>query len=300
MKPEERIHQDSMASGLDRHGRDCRFLKSALTHHAYAGIRLEMKITVTEDQAPLDYDQDQVAQQYQEAKQQLWRSRIEEPSLMRLIGDLRGKRVIDAACGEGYFTRRLRQAGAAEVVGFDISERMIELARSQEAHDPLGIAYRVEDARTVVPQQSFDLVVSAWLLVHAQTREELQEFCDGIASRLRPGGRFVTLTTNPDVYFFRPRPDYRKYGFEMTLAEHVKGGAPIRFTMHLEKADLEIVNYYLPLTEYQEAFRRAGFRDFQLHPLHLAPDPAGRDDRADWEDFLKNPIMILFDCVKAE
>ena len=43
----------------------------------------------------------------------------------------------------------LRNAGAVDVVGIDISERMIELAREQEARQPLGIEYRVEDARAV-------------------------------------------------------------------------------------------------------------------------------------------------------
>ena len=79
-----------------------------------------------------DYNQGQVAEQYKKAKEQPWRSRIETYSFMKRIGDLKGKKVVDVACGEGHFTRMLRQAGAARVVGVDISERMIELARAQE------------------------------------------------------------------------------------------------------------------------------------------------------------------------
>ena len=70
-------------------------------------------------------------------------------------------------------------AGAVEVVGIDISERMIELAREQEARQPLGIEYRVEDARAVAEHADFDLVVGAWLLVYAQTRAELVQMCTG-------------------------------------------------------------------------------------------------------------------------
>jgi predicted RNA methylase len=39
-----------------------------------------------------------------------------------LLGDLRGKNVIDLACGEGFFTRSITWAGAARVVGVDISK----------------------------------------------------------------------------------------------------------------------------------------------------------------------------------
>ena len=51
---------------------------------------------------------------------------------MELIGDVAGKSVVDLACGEGFYTRRIRQAGAKRVLGVDLSEGMIELARKQE------------------------------------------------------------------------------------------------------------------------------------------------------------------------
>jgi toxoflavin synthase len=133
-------------------------------------------------------DYSTIAQQYKKAKEQLWRSRIESYSMMKLIGDLAGKKVVDVVCGEGHFTRKLRKAGAAEMVGVDISERMIELARAEEAHEPLGIVYRVEDARAAVAQQDFDLAMSAWLLVYAHDRAELASMCRGLSRRLKPGG----------------------------------------------------------------------------------------------------------------
>jgi toxoflavin synthase len=112
-----------------------------------------------------DYNQNLIAEQYQQAKAQPWRLRTETHSFLKLVGDVEGKRVLDVACGEGHFTRMLRSAGAAEVVGIDISERMIDLAREQETRRPLGIEYRVEDARAVAEHADFEPVVGAWLLV---------------------------------------------------------------------------------------------------------------------------------------
>jgi len=246
----------------------------------------------------IDYDQGHIAEQYKEAKQQPWRWRVETYSLMNLIGDVTGKKVLDVACGEGYFTRILRRAGASKVVGLDISERMIALARDQEAKEPLGIEYLVEDARSVVPRQDFDLVVSAWLLVYAQDRAELARMCHGLASRVRPGGRFVTYTTNPGVYDFQSPPDYRKYGLEMKLADHVFEGAPILFTLYIDSSPLEIENYYLPVNAYEDAFQDAGFSVFATHAPKLSPSPQGNDDREYWADFLNYPIAILIDCIR--
>lgn len=246
-----------------------------------------------------DYNQGHIAEQYQEAKRQPWRSRVESYSFLNLIGDLRGKKVVDMACGEGHFTRLLRKSGAAEMAGFDLSERMIELARAQEKESPLGIVYRVEDARSVVPQQDFDLAVSAWLLVYARDREELRQMCRGLACWLRPGGRFVTFTTNPDVYSFKPRADYRKYGFEIKLDDETKEGAPILWTIHLKDSSLDIENYYLPVSAYESAFRDAGFSEFKVHGLKLAPNPEGVDDRDFWADLIDSPPAIMIECVKA-
>lgn len=248
----------------------------------------------------LDYDQGRIAEQYRAAKKQVWRDRIETYSFMKHIGDVRGKKVLDVACGEGHFTRLLRRAGAAQVVGLDISERMIALAREQESQEPLGIEYLVSDARSVVAQndehRDYDIVVSAWLLVNAENRAQVAAMCDGLASRVRPGGRFVTVNTNPGLYSFRP--DYRKYGFEVQLADHVYEGAPIDITLHLADSSLEIRNYYLPIEAYASAFRAAGFRDFAVHIPDLDPaaESAGESDY--WDYLLDHPFLVIMDCVR--
>jgi toxoflavin synthase len=244
-----------------------------------------------------DYNQSRIAEQYQQARAQSGRSHIETDSVLKLIGDVKGKRVLDVACGEGHFTRLLRRAGAAEVVGVDISERMIDLAREQEARQPLGIEYRVEDANTVAGQADFDLVVGVWLLVYAQTRAELVQMCRGLASRLSSGGRFVTVVSNPAVYGFDPLPDYRKYGFTLSLADRAVEGAPTKVILLLEDSTLEIENYYMPIAAYESALTQTGFRDFAVHMPEMSPGPD--DEPGYWDELLRCPTFLLLDCVKA-
>lgn len=247
----------------------------------------------------IDYNQGRIAEQYKEAKRQPWRDRLETYSFVKLIGDLRGKRVADIACGSGHFTRRLKRAGAAQVVGMDVSERMVEMARESEASEPLGIEYRVVDVKEIVPQEDFDLAVSAWLLVYARSRAELAEMCNGLACWLRPGGRFVTLTTNPGVYHFDSPADYHKYGFDMELDDHVYEGAPILWHINLTDSVLDIDNYYMPIAAYEEALVSAGFKDFKVHNPRLSPNPDGIDDTGYWQHFVDHPIFIMLECIKA-
>lgn len=84
-------------------------------------------------------DYDTIAQQYKKSKELPFRLHIEAYTFFNLLGDLGGKSLLDLACGEGFYTRQFKQKGAARVVGVDNSEKMIELARQQEASEPLSI-----------------------------------------------------------------------------------------------------------------------------------------------------------------
>ncbi len=49
-----------------------------------------------------------------------------------------GKSILDLACGEGLYRRKMKHKGDVRIVGVDISPRMIELARRKEVTEPLG------------------------------------------------------------------------------------------------------------------------------------------------------------------
>ena len=96
---------------------------------------------------------DPIAEQYRRSKYQPWRTHIESFTLMNLVGDLTGKTVVDLACGEGFYTRMIKQKGSTTALGVDLSEGMIQLALDQEAKQGLGIEYRLGDARNLVLEE---------------------------------------------------------------------------------------------------------------------------------------------------
>jgi 2-polyprenyl-3-methyl-5-hydroxy-6-metoxy-1,4-benzoquinol methylase len=89
---------------------------------------------------------DPIAEQYKRSKQQPWRTHIEAFTLMRLIGDPTSKAVVDISCGEGFYTRAIRQRGTAKVTGVNLSEKMIGLARASGR--PAGLGWVKEAAGT--------------------------------------------------------------------------------------------------------------------------------------------------------
>jgi toxoflavin synthase len=240
-------------------------------------------------------DYDPIAEQYKRSKLQPWRAYVEAYTLMKRVGDLAGKAVLDVACGEGFYTRVLRQRGAAKVTGVDLSPKMIELARSNEAEEPLGIEYLVGDGRDMKFGPAYDVAVAAYFLNYAHNRDELEAMCKGIARCLKPGGRFVTVNNNP-ACDLSLATSYRKYGFETSVVGALREEAPVRWTFHLDDGKFEIENYYLSIETHEKALRAAGFRDIRWHQPMLSPEGEAANGRDYWSALLDNPPLICIEC----
>ena len=120
---------------------------------------------------------------------------VNMPSFLRFVGDVDGKKVLDAGCGEGRSSRHFACKGA-KVTGIDISARMLELALRQETREPLGIDYRqisMSDL-SMLEDGAFDAVVSFMALMDAPDFDgAVGEF----ARVLGPGGQLAFMVRHP-------------------------------------------------------------------------------------------------------
>jgi ubiquinone/menaquinone biosynthesis C-methylase UbiE len=118
--------------------------------------------------------------------------------------------------------------------------------------------------------------------------------CKGIASSLKPGGRFVTVNCSPNLDF-RVAPSYRKYGFKAGFTGELREGAPITWTFFLENGSFEIENYFLDVSAHEEAFRSAGFQEIRWHEPRLSPQGEEAFGRDYWSNF---PHGAVAGCVE--
>jgi SAM-dependent methyltransferase len=117
------------------------------------------------------------------------------PALVRAVGEVRGKRVLDMGCGEGSSTRIFAEAGA-EMTGVDFSEVMIKAAVEEEERNPLGIRYIIADAAnlSMLESESFDLAFCYMTIM------DIADFERAIAEAarvLKRGGRLVVVMVHP-------------------------------------------------------------------------------------------------------
>ena len=240
-------------------------------------------------------DYDAVAEEYKRSKIASWRTYIERHSLLKLLGKVRGKSILDLACGEGFYSRLLRERGATRVVGVDLSSGMIGLAITAEKESPLGIEYRVSDAMAYQSDERFDIVTAAYLLNYADTEEKLAAMCRTVARSLKPSGRFVTVNNNPSQSPDRYQAT-RKYGFVKSVRGELQPGAVITYTIFQDGGSFTFDNYYLSLAMHERALETAGLRAIEWLGPKLSPEWDGTMDY--WNDFLDDPPVIFLQCRK--
>ncbi len=231
----------------------------------------------------------------------LWHRALIDPTLFRVLGDVRGQRVLDLACGNGYVARKLRRAGA-EVVGVDASAPIIERARAREAAAPLGITYHLADAVRLdrLADGAFDSVVCNMALMDMEDAEG----AIGEAARvLRPGGRFVASLCHP---CFDTGPS-SIWAVERTLREttvfrkvsHYREPHEDRIPWRIAPDEIhETVSYHRPLSWYVRALRESGFA------LTALEEPAPTEEFVEEESphgpwIVEIPMHVVFEATKG-
>jgi len=240
-------------------------------------------------------DYEDIADDYVHSKMHPWRTHIECHSLNQAIGDPAGCEVLDLACGDGFHTRRVKRMGSARTVGVDLSQAMLDRAKTRENQEKLGIEFVQADARALPDVGQFDLVVAAYLLNYARDAQELAQMLGSVARALKPGGRFVTINANP-FFDFAATPDFRKYGFDVRCDPGKAEGSPILWSVFLENETFEIENYFLSPATLERVLKDSGFRDVRWRRPEVSAEGIATFDEPFWRTFLERPPVVVLEC----
>jgi ubiquinone/menaquinone biosynthesis C-methylase UbiE len=115
-----------------------------------------------------------------------------------------GRRVLDAACGEGYGAALLARAGAS-VTAVDVSPEALAHARERYGQLP-GLVFEAGDVADLsrLPDAGFDLIVSFETLEHLEAQDAMLA---GFRRLLAPGG--LLLVSTPDRRVYSDQTGYR-------------------------------------------------------------------------------------------
>ena len=220
-----------------------------------------------------DYYKD-IADKYAKAKNLKHRQYFEKPNYLKLLdeADVAEKDVIDLACGSGFCTRLLREKVNPnhEVWGIDISENMVQLAKSQSTD---SIKYMVKDCSEPLDLgKQFDAVSCTYLLQHAKNYDMLKQFLSNIFNMLKPGG--IVFGMNGGVRYDDLCPKL------ITIYQTIEGKVKcevqeqrvpefnqvwFRETDDTTGLDSTIPFFFIKGQTYERAFQEVGFTDVKIY-----------------------------------
>lgn len=209
--------------------------------------------------------------------------------LQKLLPDFAGKKVLDLGCGYGWHCRYAAEQGAAHVLGTDISQKMLEEARTRNLVP--GVEYQCAAMEDLdFPPESFDVVISSLALHYV---EDFVPLIAKVACWLKPQGELV---------FSAEHPVFTAYGTQDWY--YAPDGSILHFPVdrYFEEGARQAVflgenvtKYHRTLTTYLETLLQNGF-DLQ-HVVEPQPPESMRDQPGMREEW-RRPMMLLVSAQK--
>ncbi|MDG7012696.1 MAG: class I SAM-dependent methyltransferase [Nitrososphaerota archaeon] len=224
------------------------------------------------------------------------RLKVHGPALLRAVGPVRGLKVLDLGCGQGWFSRELAARGA-RVVGLDWSHEMISVAKERERQHPLGIDYLKGDAAGIAKRfsrGSFDLITSCMAFMDMPGVDKV---LSGASQVLRPDGRLVfsvshPVNTSPTAHWLRRR--IGRHGPWLLDGYFDEGPHDVLWKLRGTERTLQIPQWHRTFASWFRLFREGGLVVTGL----WEPRPTARQARQSlgFEGVRRIPFYLIFEA----
>ncbi len=201
-----------------------------------------------------------------------------DPFILKIVGNVKNKNILEVGCGNGYLSRILAKRGA-KVAAVDISSKFIKFAIQKEKAKPLGINYFVKDVANLdcLKDDSYDLVIGNMCLMDiANIKSAIKE----VSRVIKRKGCFVFSLTHPlhesQQQWAIIEDEGKKY---LARAIHKYLSCTIKESFWNNKK-FKTIHYHRPLQEYFQYLKDFGFvvKEFKEIPTKQKPLKATKED----------------------
>lgn len=224
------------------------------------------------------------------------------PNVLRLLSPIKGKKIIDIACGQGFFSYAL--AEEAEVTGVDVAPELI--ARAQEMLQVRAantIQFNVASAHKLpVTAGAFD---AALITLALQNIKELPETCAEAARVLKQKGELIIVLNHPAFRI----PGASAWGYDekegVQYRRIDKYAIPFATKIDMTPSVTQVsakkytISFHRPLQEYVKALTKAGFVISGIEEWH-SHKKSQKGPRAKAEDAARKefPMFLMLRAQK--
>lgn len=182
-------------------------------------------------------------------------------------------KMLELACGTGYYSEILLSWGIDNITGVDISPAMVAVAEDRFSSQPFSSQARFlvadgKKAQSFAPDGSmgyFDMAFGAWFLNYAQTKADLTAMFANVSLNLKKGGVFMAIVPHAcndiahRVEQYKLSPLNRTFPQNKYISE-LESGEGWGLRVFLDNNGVDFMTYHLKKQVYEEAARLGGMK----------------------------------------
>lgn len=224
------------------------------------------------------------------------------PNLLRLLNIKKGEKVLDIACGQGFFSREIAKLGG-EVTGADIAPDLIKFAKEKAGPNENYLVIPGDRLAENIPADKFDKAI---IILAIQNIENLNGVILHAHRALKVGGRLFLVLNHP---VFR-NPKKTAWGFDEVsktqyrrIDEYLsESRTEIDMTPGSTKKDIDMltVSFHRPLQVYFKVLNKNNFLIARLEEwISNKKSEAGPRQKAEDKARKEIPLFLFIEAVKS-
>jgi ubiquinone/menaquinone biosynthesis C-methylase UbiE len=223
-----------------------------------------------------------------------YQNKVILPNILRLSDVRKGMKVLDLACGQGFFSRAFSDSGA-DVIGVDLSSKLITNAKKNVPN----AKFYISSAHKLgcIVDHSLDIAI---IILAIQNIENISEVFKEVNKKLKKEGKLLLVLNHPA---FR-NPGISSWGFDMENKKQYRRidaymtESKKEIDMHPgSKEKLTTLSFHRPLQVYFKTLANAGFQISRLEEW-ISHKESEKGTRKEEEDRTRKEFP-LFLCLEA-
>lgn len=213
---------------------------------------------------------------------------VEKPTMLSLLPDLQGKRLLDLGCGTGEHLALYLEQGADFVVGVDLSEAMLKQADiNLSTKRPHFSLYQSSmEQLSELPENDFDIITSSFAFHYVQ---DFPKLLADIKAKLKPNGTLVFSQEHPIVTAYQGGERWEKNAQKEQIA--------YRLNFYRDEGERDRTWFKQPFKTYHRTTAtiinqliEAGFTIEKMAEPMLAEQP---EWHAEFKDLQHRPVLLF-------
>jgi len=235
------------------------------------------------------YDDDQFFKNYMKRRSRVDspNNSIEKPILLELIGDVKGKKVLDLGCGDAAFGVELLQKGCIAYDGVEGSENMAKEA-TKTLIDTVGTVHLSSMETWNFQTGNYDLIVSRLALHYLA---DLKDIVRKVHKTLANDGRFVFSVQHPVLTSSIKSAAASASKADWIVDDYFNSGERVEPWI-----DKKVVKYHRTIEEYYQLLKQAGFMIEDIR--EGTPRVEEFSSENEYKRRMRIPLFLLFSCKK--